>query len=117
MRPFVDRDPKLTVSLLLCSTATSLRTAGASRALGCALAEEEAYVLCSLSRPLRRFSADLAPSRPLSQYSGYGKGGFSRRMRVYQLSEYGERIETYKLLDSLERIDRTVLVGEDALGQ
>jgi hypothetical protein len=38
-------------------------------------------------------------------------------MRVYQLSEYGERIETYKLLDSLERIDRTILVGEDALGQ
>lgn len=54
-------------------------------------------------------------SRP-SQYSAYGKSGFARRVRVYDLSQYGERIETYKLLDTLERIDRTVLVGEDAMG-
>jgi hypothetical protein len=51
------------------------------------------------------------------QYSGYGKAGIARRMRVYSLSQYGERIETYKLLDTKERIDQVVLVGEDALGQ
>lgn len=38
-------------------------------------------------------------------------------MRVYQLSDFGETIETYKLLDTLERVDRTVLVGEKAIGQ
>lgn len=37
-------------------------------------------------------------------------------MRVYSVSEYGERIETYKLLDTLERIDSVVLAGEGAMG-
>lgn len=52
----------------------------------------------------------------LLQFSGYGKSGFARRVRIFELSQYGERIETFKLLDTLERIDRTVLVGEDAMG-
>lgn len=47
-------------------------------------------------------------------YSGYGKDGFERRMRVYQISDFGETIESYKLLDSLQIIDRMVLVGEGA---
>lgn len=50
------------------------------------------------------------------QYSGYGQAGFARRMRVYQLSDYGERIETFKFLDTLQVIDRVVLAGEGALG-
>lgn len=49
-----------------------------------------------------------------SSYSGYGQVGFDRRVRVYQLSKWGETIETYKHLDSGEVIDRQVLVGEGA---
>lgn len=49
-----------------------------------------------------------------SSFSGYGKVGFDRRVRVYQLSDYGEKIETYKRLTSGDVIDRQVLVGEGA---
>ncbi|BGP12751.1 Phosphatase dcr2 [Rhodosporidiobolus nylandii] len=41
-------------------------------------------------------------------YSGYGNSTFSRRMRVYQLSEYGEKIETYQLTDDKQRINRAM---------
>jgi len=50
-------------------------------------------------------------------FSGYGKGGFARRMRVYEVSEFGEKVETWELLDTLETSGRTVLVGEGALGE
>jgi hypothetical protein len=46
-----------------------------------------------------------------SSYSGYGKADFDRRVRTYQLSEYGEKVETYKRLVTGEEIDRQVLVG------
>lgn len=49
-----------------------------------------------------------------TSYSGYGKVGFDRRVRVYQLSAYGEKIETYKRLTSGDVIDRQVLVGDGA---
>ena len=49
-----------------------------------------------------------------SSYSGYGQLGFDRRVRVYQLSEFGEKIETYKRLTSGEVVDRQVLVGSGA---
>ena len=49
-------------------------------------------------------------------FSGYGKGGFARRMRVYEVSEYGEKVETWKLLDSGETTEKTILLGEGALG-
>jgi hypothetical protein len=47
-----------------------------------------------------------------SSFSGYGKIGFDRRVRIYQLSDYGETIETYKRLSSGDIIDRQVLVGK-----
>ncbi|KAI6167418.1 hypothetical protein EDD17DRAFT_1540756, partial [Pisolithus thermaeus] len=31
-----------------------------------------------------------------SSYSGYGRVGFDRRFRVYEISDYGETIRTYK---------------------
>ena len=34
-----------------------------------------------------------------SSYAGYGLVGFDRRVRVFELSDYGETITTYKLLD------------------
>lgn len=35
-----------------------------------------------------------------SSYSGWSEVGFDRRVRVYQLSDYGETISTYKVLDT-----------------
>ncbi|WVR04789.1 hypothetical protein IAU60_001801 [Kwoniella sp. DSM 27419] len=49
-----------------------------------------------------------------SSYSGYGQLGFDRRVRVYQISGYGEKIETYKRLTSGEILDQQVLVGDGA---
>lgn len=49
-----------------------------------------------------------------SSFSGYGKVGFDRRVRMYQLSEYGEKIETYKRLSNGDIVDKQVLVGEGA---
>ncbi|WVW78226.1 hypothetical protein I302_100178 [Kwoniella bestiolae CBS 10118] len=50
-----------------------------------------------------------------SSYSGYGHLGFERRVRIYNISAYGEKIETYKRLTSGEVIDQQVLVGEGAV--
>jgi len=47
-------------------------------------------------------------------YSGYGKVGFDRRFRVYDVSDYGETIRTYKRTDKDEIIDDIVLVGKGA---
>ncbi|KAJ7623261.1 Metallo-dependent phosphatase-like protein [Roridomyces roridus] len=51
-------------------------------------------------------------------YSGYGKLGFDRRFRIYDISDYGETIRTYKrteqdgFQDNL--VDDIVLVGKGA---
>ncbi|KAJ7115908.1 Metallo-dependent phosphatase-like protein [Mycena epipterygia] len=51
-------------------------------------------------------------------YSGYGKLGFDRRFRIYDISDYGETIRTYKrtehdgFQDSV--VDNVVLVGKGA---
>ncbi|ORX34309.1 Metallo-dependent phosphatase-like protein [Kockovaella imperatae] len=49
-----------------------------------------------------------------SSYSGYGQLGFDRRVRMYQLSDYGEKVETYKRLTSGETLDHQILVGNGA---
>ncbi|ORY21337.1 Metallo-dependent phosphatase-like protein [Naematelia encephala] len=49
-----------------------------------------------------------------SSFSGYGQLGFDRRVRVYQISQYGEKIETYKRLTNGDIIDEQVLVGPGA---
>ncbi len=49
-----------------------------------------------------------------SSYAGYGDRGFERRVRVYNVSDWGETISTYKRLANGEVIDRQVLVGEGA---
>nr|XP_019008286.1 uncharacterized protein I206_06841 [Kwoniella pini CBS 10737]OCF47067.1 hypothetical protein I206_06841 [Kwoniella pini CBS 10737] len=49
-----------------------------------------------------------------SSFSGYGQLGFDRRVRIYNISQYGEKIETYKRLTSGEIIDKQILVGEGA---
>ncbi|KAF7309823.1 AIP3 domain-containing protein [Mycena indigotica] len=50
-------------------------------------------------------------------YSGYGKLGFDRRFRVYDISDFGETIRTYKRTEHdgfKEILDDLVLVGKGA---
>lgn len=49
-----------------------------------------------------------------SSYSGYGKIGFDRRFRVYDVSDYGETIRTYKRTEHDEIVDEMVLAGHGA---
>ncbi|KAG7093566.1 hypothetical protein E1B28_007236 [Marasmius oreades] len=50
-------------------------------------------------------------------YSGYGKIGFDRRFRVYDISNYGETITTYKRTESEsdEVINKQILTGLGAV--
>jgi hypothetical protein len=70
--------------------------------------------------------------RPSSSYSGYSKVGcvllcepvqsssdgrgrrFDRRFRIYDVSDFGETIETYKRTENGAIVDREVLVGRGA---
>ncbi|KAG8215016.1 Metallo-dependent phosphatase-like protein [Butyriboletus roseoflavus] len=47
-------------------------------------------------------------------YSGYGKVGFDRRFRVYDISDYGETIKTYKRSEHDEVLDEFILAGRGA---
>ncbi|THH09733.1 hypothetical protein EW145_g1812 [Phellinidium pouzarii] len=47
-------------------------------------------------------------------YSGYGKIGFDRRFRVYDISDFGETIRTYKRTETDEILDDFVLAGKGA---
>jgi len=47
-------------------------------------------------------------------YGGYSKPGFDRRFRIYKISEYGEKIETYKRTERGDVIDNMILAGPGA---
>ncbi|KAI0054414.1 Metallo-dependent phosphatase [Artomyces pyxidatus] len=47
-------------------------------------------------------------------YEGYGRVGFDRRFRIYDISDYGETIRTYKRLESDEVLDEMILAGRGA---
>jgi hypothetical protein len=49
-----------------------------------------------------------------TSYNGYGLLGFDRRVRIYQISQYGEKVETYKRTTEGVIVDQMVLVGEGA---
>ena len=49
-----------------------------------------------------------------SSYSGYGMVGFDRRFRIYDISDYGETIRTYKRTEGEGVVDDMVLVGHGA---
>ncbi|KAG8895808.1 hypothetical protein FRB99_000346 [Tulasnella sp. 403] len=49
-------------------------------------------------------------------FSGYGKLGFDRRFRVYEISDFGETIRTYKRLQDGSVSGELVLVGNGAVG-
>ncbi len=50
----------------------------------------------------------------IRSYSGYGKVGFDRRFRIYDISDYGETIRTYKRTEADEVVDDMVLAGRGA---
>lgn len=70
---------------------------------------------CHLSEDCRRIKGVWVCFGGGGSYAGYGQAGFSRRMRVFTLSDFGEKIGTFELLDTKERIDEVVLTGEGAL--
>jgi len=47
-------------------------------------------------------------------YSGYGKVGFDRRFRIYDVSDFGETIQTYKWTEQGQIIDQQTLTGRGA---
>ncbi|KZT07407.1 Metallo-dependent phosphatase [Laetiporus sulphureus 93-53] len=47
-------------------------------------------------------------------YSGYGRVGFDRRFRIFDISDYGETIRTYKRTENDEIVDEMVLAGRGA---
>lgn len=70
---------------------------------------------CHISEDCRRIQGVWNCFGGGSSFSGYGKEGFERRMRVFEISDWGEKVETYKLTDSKKVVDKTVLVGEGSL--
>jgi hypothetical protein len=46
-----------------------------------------------------------------SSYSGYGRVGFDRRFRIYDISDFGETIRTYKRTEKDEVVDEMILTG------
>jgi hypothetical protein len=49
-----------------------------------------------------------------SSYSGYGKVGFDRRFRIYDISDYGETITSWKRTEHDDIIDKMILAGHGA---
>ncbi|KAI0271916.1 Metallo-dependent phosphatase [Russula aff. rugulosa BPL654] len=47
-------------------------------------------------------------------FAGYGKVGFDRRFRIYEMSDYGETIRTYKRLADEQVVDEMALAGRGA---
>jgi len=47
-------------------------------------------------------------------YSGYGKVGFDRRFRIYDISDYGETIRTYKRTEHDNVLNELVIAGTGA---
>ncbi|KAG2346718.1 Metallo-dependent phosphatase [Suillus weaverae] len=47
-------------------------------------------------------------------YSGYGQVGFDRRFRIYEISDYGETIRTYKRTENDEILNSYILAGPGA---
>ena len=47
-------------------------------------------------------------------YAAYGKIGFDRRFRIYDISDYGETIRTYKRTEHDEIVDDMILSGRGA---
>jgi len=71
---------------------------------------------CHVTENCRRVSGIWLCFGGGGSYSAYGKVGFDRRFRIYEISDYGETIRTYKRTEKDEILDRMVLVGLGAPG-
>lgn len=72
---------------------------------------------CHISEDCRRVKGIWLCFGGGAAYSGYGKAGFGRRMRVFQISSHGEMVESWKVMDDGSgELDRIILVGEGAPG-
>ncbi|KIJ55458.1 hypothetical protein M422DRAFT_151719 [Sphaerobolus stellatus SS14] len=69
---------------------------------------------CHISENCRRVKGIWMCFGGGGSYAGYGKIGFDRRFRVYNVSEFGETIQTYKRTEHGEIVDQMVLAGEGA---
>jgi len=69
---------------------------------------------CHLTENCRRVKGVWSCFGGGGSYSGYGKIGFERRFRVYDISDYGETIRSYKRTEHDEIVDDVVLVGKGA---
>jgi hypothetical protein len=89
------------------TTLQSLKIADVSRAPGCVSAVEGTHGVIPDLRTL-------TCSPCYRSYSGYGKLGFDRRFRIFDISDYGETIRTYKRTENDEIIDQMDLAGDGA---
>ncbi|KAL1696645.1 Metallo-dependent phosphatase-like protein [Schizophyllum commune] len=69
---------------------------------------------CHLTDNCRRVSGVWMCFGGGGSYSGYGRPGFDRRFRVYDISDFGETIRTYKRTEHDEIIDDMILAGKGA---
>lgn len=69
---------------------------------------------CHLTENCRRVKGIWLCFAGGGSYSGYGKIGFDRRFRVFEISEYGETIRTHKRTEHGEIIDDMVLARDGA---
>ncbi|KAG8961718.1 hypothetical protein FRC03_005045, partial [Tulasnella sp. 419] len=71
---------------------------------------------CHLSEDCKRVKGVWMCFGGGSSFSGYGKIGFDRRFRVYEVSDYGETVRTYKRTEKGEIVGDYVLSGKGAAG-
>ena len=57
---------------------------------------------------------ELQLTEAFRSYSGYGKIGFDRRFRFFEISDYGETIRTWKHTEHIETFNWQTLVGQGA---
>lgn len=110
--------------LLQMDTVTPVITANASRAYGCVSVVEGMSSPAScilLSYPCFQGHTPVMEGRGkclcesiLYETSPTQFCRFDRRFRIYQISDFGETIGTYKRTEHGEIVDKMVLVGKDA---
>ncbi|KAI0342973.1 Metallo-dependent phosphatase [Trametopsis cervina] len=69
---------------------------------------------CHLTENCRRIKGVWSCFGGGGSYSGYGKVGFDRRFRIFQISDYGETIHTYKHTEHNDMLDWQLLAGAGA---
>ncbi|WVQ75858.1 hypothetical protein IAR50_005491 [Cryptococcus sp. DSM 104548] len=69
---------------------------------------------CHLTDRCRRVAGIWMCFNGGSSFSGYGQADFDRRVRIYEISQYGEKVESYKRESSGAIVDKQPLVGEGA---